>query len=188
MRIQGMRWYGDCISGRLSMDECMVNIENAMKIEDMIKQKPVLLPSIQHETWWQKYLSGSISPENILITHIPSFEQIEAFRTKNAVAYSQISSNPLWNNLQDPNDTGDNLIAYQARYLAEIINIQNAVADNPDIQKMFELYNLNINALYTETDVSSPSSPYNRMNDIITIENIKKQDKEKFSRFIETEL
>ena len=53
---------------------------------------------------------------------------------------------------------------------------------------MFELYNLNIIALYTETDVSSPSSPYNRMNDIITIENIKKQDKEKFSRFIETEL
>ena len=52
MGIQGMWWYRDCLSGRLSMDECMVNIENAMKIEDMIKQKPVLLPSIQHETWW----------------------------------------------------------------------------------------------------------------------------------------
>ncbi len=165
----------------------MGNIENAMKIEEIIKQKPSFLSSIQYETWWQKYLSGIISPENILITHIPAFEQIEEFKLQNNDLYLQISHSPIWNSLQDPNDNGDNLITYQARYLAGIGDIQDTVTNNPDIQKMFEVYNLDTTMLYTETSITVSSSVYNKMNEIIIIENIKKQEKDKFSRFLETE-
>ncbi|MFZ4461540.1 MAG: hypothetical protein ACOYN2_03215 [Patescibacteria group bacterium] len=106
MRIQGTSWYRDFLSGKLDRETFERDLLTANSIEQILLGDSEILPKIQYQDWWKKYLRGDIDPSTALNGNIRAFVQIEKFQKQNPETYARITKNPRWinasSNPQDP--------------------------------------------------------------------------------------
>lgn len=185
MRIAGMAWYRDCLTGNMSENVCTDYIKQVQLIEKTINEKKEVFEWVVYQSWWQKYLSGTIAPENVELSYLPAVEKLVDFDKTNPNEYAKISRSSLWSNAQDPNDPeSDASVIYQARLIQSIQAIEDAARSQETIKNIFQKYGLKIEALYAMNTIEEFNLYVWKMTAIMEVERAQITDPQRYQRFI----
>ena len=185
LKIQGMTWYRDFLSGKYSIADIKKNIEDAVLIEETIKSDPSILIRMQNSESWRNYLSGSVPPHNIAYSEIPAMLSIDEFSKQSPTLFSQIQRNPMLNTTNGIKPT----YSEQRSIIEWILTQEKIIQDNPTLRAKFEQYGYTQSAIYTSDWREGRQNWFFAVNDAIyTLEDSKNFDPVVWKQFQESDI
>ncbi len=185
IRIQGMSWYREFLSGKYSVADIKKNIEDAVLIEETIKSDPSILMRMQNSESWRNYLSGSVPPHNIAYSEIPAMLSIDEFSKQSPALFSRIQRNPMLSTTNGIEPT----YSEQRSIIEWILTQEKIIQDNPTLRAKFEQYGYTQSAIYTSDWREGRQNWFFAVNDAIyTLEETKNFDPVVWKQFQESDI